>query len=115
MICHPDYYNSHEIKQNREHKTKYCNRRNRQISWNTAALYSKNHDDSSYGGGVSGTDKSVLFHTSDHNYLQFIAFQGEHDIILKRITQDDKDEIKVNGVKLFSFCLGFVNTIKSLL
>ena len=56
-----------------------------------------------------------LFHTSDHNYLQFIAFQGEHDIILKRITQDDKDEIKVNGVKLFSFCLGFVNTIKSLL
>ncbi len=23
-----------------------------------------------------------LFHTSDHNYLQFIAFQGEHDIVL---------------------------------
>ena len=56
-----------------------------------------------------------VFHTSDHNYLQFIAFQGEHDITLKRITQDDKDEIKVNGVKLYSFCSGFINTIKSLL
>ena len=56
-----------------------------------------------------------LFHTSDHNYLQFIAFQGEHDIVLKRITQDDKDEIKVNGIKLYSFCSDFKNTIKSLL
>jgi hypothetical protein len=56
-----------------------------------------------------------VFHTSDHNYLQFIAFQGEHDITLKRITRDDKDEIKVNCVKLYSFCSGFINTIKSLL
>ena len=56
-----------------------------------------------------------IFHTSNHNYLQFIAFQGEHEIVLKRITQDDKDEIKVNGIKLFSFCGSFMNTIKSLL
>ena len=56
-----------------------------------------------------------IFHTSDHNFLQFIAFQGEHDIVLKRITKDDKDEIEVNGIKLYSFCAGFVNTIKSLL
>ena len=56
-----------------------------------------------------------IFHSSDHNYLQFIAFQGEHDIVLKRITQDDKDEIKINGIKLYSFCSGFKNTIKSLL
>ena len=56
-----------------------------------------------------------IFHTSNHNYLQFIAFQGEHEIVLKRITQDDKDEIKVNGIKLFSFCSSFMNTIKSLL
>ena len=54
-----------------------------------------------------------IFHTSDHNFLQFIAFQGEHEITLKRITQDDKDEIKVNGIKLYSFCTGFVNAIKS--
>ena len=45
--------------------------------------------------------------------MQFIAFQGTHDIVLKRITQDDKDEIKVNGIKLYGFCSGFVNTIKS--
>jgi hypothetical protein len=56
-----------------------------------------------------------IFHSSAHNYFQFIAFQGTHDIVLKRITQDDKDEIKVNGIKLYGFCLGFVNTIKALL
>ena len=56
-----------------------------------------------------------FFHTSDHNYLQFVAFQGEHNIVLKRITQDDKDEIKINGIKLYSFCSSFINTIKSVL
>ena len=56
-----------------------------------------------------------IFHTSNHNFFQFIAFQDTHDIVLKRITTDDKDEIKVNGIKLFRFCMGLVNTIKSLL
>ena len=56
-----------------------------------------------------------IFHTTDHNFLQFVAFQGEHEIVLKRITKDDKDEIKVNGIKLLSFCGNFKNTIKSLL
>ena len=55
-----------------------------------------------------------IFHTSNHNYLQFVAFEGYHEIILKRINQDDKDEIKINGIKLYSFCAGLVNTIKSL-
>ena len=32
-----------------------------------------------------------VFHTSNHNFFQFIAFQGEHDIVLKYITQDDKE------------------------
>ena len=54
-----------------------------------------------------------IFHTSDHNFMQFVAFQGEHNIVLKRITKDDRDEIKVNGVKLLSFCTSFKNTIKS--
>ena len=54
-----------------------------------------------------------IFHTSNHNFMQFVAFQGTHEIVLKRITQDDKDEIKVNGVKLYGFCTGLVNTIKS--
>ena len=56
-----------------------------------------------------------IFHTSNHNFLQFIAFQGEHDIVIKHITQDDKDEIRVNGVKLFNFCSGLVTTIQSAL
>ena len=55
-----------------------------------------------------------IFHTSNHNFLQFVAFEGYHEIILKRINQDDKDEIKINGIKLYSFCAGLVNTIKSL-
>ena len=55
-----------------------------------------------------------FFHTSNHNYFQFIAFQGEHDITLKYITQDDKDEIRVNGVKLYNFCESLMTTIQSL-
>ena len=42
-----------------------------------------------------------IFHTSNHNFLQFVAFEGYHEIILKRINQDDKDEIKINGIKLY--------------
>ena len=30
-----------------------------------------------------------IFHTSNHNFLQFIVFEGYHEIIIKRITQDD--------------------------
>ena len=56
-----------------------------------------------------------IFHTSNHNFLQFVAFEGYHEIVLKRITQDDKDEIKVNGIKLYGFCAGLVNTVKSFL
>ena len=54
-----------------------------------------------------------IFHTSNHNFMQFVIFEGYHEIVLKRITQDDKDEIKVNGIKLYGFCSGLVNTIKS--
>ena len=54
-----------------------------------------------------------IFHTSNHNFLQFIIFEGFHEIVIKRITQDDKDEIKVNGVKVYGFCAGLVNTVKS--
>ena len=54
-----------------------------------------------------------IFHTSNHNYLQFVAFEGHHEIVLKRITKDDKDEISMNGIKLYGFCSGLVNTVKS--
>ena len=54
-----------------------------------------------------------IFHTSDHDFLQFVAFEGHHEVVIKRITQDDKDEIKVNGIKLYGFCAGLVNTVKS--
>ena len=55
-----------------------------------------------------------IFHTSDHNFLQFVIFEGTHDIVMKQITADDKDEIKINGLKLYSFCSGLGTTIKSL-
>ncbi len=55
-----------------------------------------------------------FFHTSDHNYFQFVAFQGEHEIVIKRITQDDRDEIAVNGVKLYNFCGSIMTTLKSI-
>ena len=56
-----------------------------------------------------------FFHTSDRINLRFAAFQAEHNIVLKRIAQDDKDEIKINVIKLYSFCSSFINTIKSVL
>ena len=55
-----------------------------------------------------------IFHTSNHNFLQFILFEGEHTIVLKYITQNDKDEIKLNGIKLYSFCAGLGTTIQSI-
>ena len=56
-----------------------------------------------------------IFHTSDHNFFQLIMFQGQHDIVMKYITQDDKDEIRVNGIKVLNFCNGLVTTIQSIL
>ena len=46
-----------------------------------------------------------IFHTSSHNFFQFVAFQGEHSIVLKRINQDDKDEIKVNIKNYIDFVM----------
>ena len=47
-----------------------------------------------------------IFHTSNHNFLQFIIFEGYHGIVIKRITQDDKDEIKRRLDKIISTFAG---------
>ena len=68
-----------------------------------------------YGKSEFFCSELFFFHTSNHNFLQFIAFEGEHEIVIKNISQDDKDEIKVNGIKLYGFCNGLITTIKSFL
>ena len=55
-----------------------------------------------------------VVHTSNINHLTSIFFKGTHRITLKTITQDDLDEIKVNGLKLLGFCQGMIDTMKSL-
>ena len=55
-----------------------------------------------------------IFHTSNKNFFQFVAFAGEHEIVIKRVSKDDKDEIKANGIKLLGFCNGLLTSLKSL-
>ena len=55
-----------------------------------------------------------ILHTSNKNFLQFVAFAGEHEIVIERVSKDDKDEIKVNGIKLLGFCNGLFTSLKSL-
>lgn len=38
-------------------------------------------------------------------------FSGDHQILMNNLTQDDFDEIKVNGVKVFNFCHGLIRTV----
>ena len=80
-----------------------------EISINTITLKLEN-----YNKTETFCSELFIFHTSNKNFLQFVAFAGEHEIVLKRVTQDDKDEIKLNGIKLYSFCNGFFTTLKSL-
>ena len=51
--------------------------------------------------------------TSNLHSIRDVAFHGEHRITFKNISQDDLDEIKVNGIKVFAFCQGFFTSLHS--
>jgi hypothetical protein len=51
--------------------------------------------------------------TSNIHHIKSIFIHGEHKIILKNLTDDDMDEIKINGIKLFGFCQGFFTFLNS--
>jgi len=42
--------------------------------------------------------------TSNFNKFKFLTYFSKYELILKNLSQDDLDEISVNGIRLFSFC-----------
>ena len=57
----------------------------------------------------------MVFHTSNLNQVKLITLVGKHEITFDNITQDDLDEISLNGIKIFSLCTTISNEIKSLI
>lgn len=53
--------------------------------------------------------------TSNIHSIQEIFTHGEHKITFKNLSQDDLDEIKVNGIKALAFCQGFFTSLHSLI
>ena len=70
---------------------------------------------------LDSSDKNSFFcqdiyiiHTSNINQFKALFTSGKHTIILKNLSEDDLDEIKVNSIKLVGFCSGVIETLKSL-
>lgn len=59
-------------------------------------------------------NEMMLIHTPAINQLVSVFTTGEHQVILTNMTEDDFYEIKVNGLKVFGFCQGLLESIKSL-
>ena len=56
----------------------------------------------------------MLFHTSNLNKVKIITLPGTHKITFDKVTQDDLNEISMNGIKILSLCTSLTNEIKSL-
>ena len=57
---------------------------------------------------------TYILHTTNINLIQTFIFPGSHEITLTNLTQDDLDEIKVNGIKFVGFCQGLISSLRSL-
>ena len=57
----------------------------------------------------------LIIHTSNLNNLHANFLKGKHKITLKNLSQDDLDEISINGIKILGFCQGVIGTIQSLI
>ena len=55
----------------------------------------------------------MVFHTSNLNQIKLITFIGKAEIKFDKITQDDLDEISLNGIKIYSLCTTLSNEISS--
>jgi len=53
------------------------------------------------------------FSTSNIHHLNFIFSKGDHQFSIINLSQDDLDEISVNGLKIFGFCDGFFTFLES--
>jgi hypothetical protein len=52
--------------------------------------------------------------TSNIHQIVTVVAKGKHRVVLKNLSQDDLDEIRVSGFRLLSFCQGFFTTLHSL-
>jgi hypothetical protein len=59
--------------------------------------------------------ESLFFGTSNLHSIKILYLSGQNKITFKNIKQDDFDEIRLNGIRFFSFCQGFWTSVKSFL
>jgi len=57
---------------------------------------------------------SYWLSTSGIHDIKFAVLHGEHKITWKNLSDDDMAEIKVNGIRIFSFCQGMFTSLDSL-
>jgi hypothetical protein len=93
--------------------TGYCFKQNKitlkSLNFNKTLLEIESSDPTGY----FCADVYVV-HTSRINHFVTIMTQGTHKIVIKNLNEDDMDEIRLNSIKLVSFCDGIINTLKSL-
>jgi len=58
---------------------------------------------------------SYIISLSNFHKIQTNYFNGEHKIILKNLNESDLLDIQINGVRLFTFCQGFLSSAHSFL
>ena len=57
--------------------------------------------------------ESVFLGTSRLQNIKVLYMSGTFTLKLKNVNQDDRDEIRINGIRFFSFCQGFWASFKS--
>ena len=58
---------------------------------------------------------TTLFHNAQISHISNTLVPGSHTIKLKKLTEEQLLEVKVGGLRVFSFCDTLVNTIKSVI
>lgn len=56
-----------------------------------------------------------FFATTEFYHVETIFFSGKHQIHFKELTADAKENIKRNGIKVYMFCEGYIDTFISAL
>ena len=85
--------------------------------------YSQTGDDNDIGDVTITVDtekpKSLfckdwfLFGSADFYHVETFFFRGKHQVTFKNLTPDAKADLKANGVRVFMFCDGYIDTFIS--
>jgi hypothetical protein len=57
---------------------------------------------------------SYLISTTAIHQVKFVYMSGVSKVVLYNLTDDDMADIKINGIKVYGFCQGFFNSLRSL-